>query len=115
MCARLGCGRAGHGGGLLVADLLVAVAPDYGRVELTPPRRIAMRDLSRLRESATLTVLADLAGGRFYHVTGEGAIYLSYDEAAATGRQNALVAFLMGAVGVFTAAATARSVWRGRG
>jgi hypothetical protein len=108
---RTGAAR-GHGGGLLVTDLLVVNAPDYGRVELTPPRRIAMRDISRLRENARLTVLADLAGGRFYHVADARAVYLSYDEAAAKGRQNALVALAMGVAGVLVAGAAARSVWR---
>jgi hypothetical protein len=111
---RTGAAR-GHGGGLLVTDLLVVNAPDYGRVELTPPRRIAMRDLGHIRDDARLTVLADLAGGRFYHVADAGAVYLNYDEAAATGRQNALVALVMGLCGAFAAVATVRSVWRGRG
>jgi hypothetical protein len=88
-------GARGHSG-LLVTDRLVVNAPGHGRVELTPPRPIAMRSLGRIRDDAPLTVLADLGGGRFYHVAGGGLVFLDYDEAAPKRRINALVALAIG-------------------
>jgi hypothetical protein len=108
---RVGAAR-GHGGGILVVDVLtVAVPGQSGLTELTPPRRVVLKSMHLLGPNAPLSVLADVSGGRFYHVAGKNDVYLDYATSAPTSRQNALVALLMTLGALYVPAAIGWKYW----